>query len=96
MKRKNFMDLDGHTLRTFLTVLELSSVSRAAEKLDVTQPAVSHILRRLRHILGDPLFIRTGHRLTPTETALALKANAIEALDSLQRLTEQRAFNPLQ
>ena len=96
MKRKNFMDLDGHTLRTFLPILELSSVSKAAEKLDLTQPAVSHILRRLRQILGDPLFVRTGHRLTPTETALALKSNAIEALDSLQRLTEQRAFNPLQ
>ena len=95
MKRRNFMDLDGHTLRTFLTILELSSVSKAAEKLDLTQPAVSHILRRLRHILGDPLFIRTGHRLTPTETALALKGSAIEALDSLQRLTEQRSFNPL-
>lgn len=94
MKSRNFMDLDGHTLRTFLTVLELSSVSKAAEKLDLTQPAVSHILRRLRHILGDPLFIRTGHRLTPTATALALKANAIEALDSLQRMTAQRAFNP--
>ena len=96
MKHRNFMDLDGHTLRTFLTVLELSSVSKAAEKLDLTQPAVSHILRRLRRILGDPLFVRTGHRLTPTETALALKPNAIEALDSLQRLTEQRAFNPMQ
>jgi len=94
MKPKNFMDLDGHTLRTFLTVLELSSVSRAADKLDLTQPAVSHILRRLRQILGDPLFIRTGHRLTPTKTALELKAKAIDALDSLQRLTEQRAFNP--
>ena len=90
------MDLDGHTLRTFLTVLELSSVSKAAEKLDLTQPAVSHILRRLRRILGDPLFIRTGHHLTPTETALALKANAIEALDSLQRMSAKRAFDPRQ
>jgi len=96
MKHGNFMDLDGHTLRTFLTVLELSSVSKAAEKLDLTQPAVSHILRRLRRILGDPLFIRTGHRLTPTETALALKGNAIDALDSLQRMTAQRAFDPRQ
>jgi len=96
VKNRNFMDLDGHTLRTFLTVLEFSSVSRAAEKLDLTQPAVSHILRRLRHILGDPLFVRTGHRLTPTETALALKPFAIAALDSLQRMTEQRAFDPRQ
>jgi len=96
MKSGNFMDLDGHTLRTFLTVLELSSVSKAAEKLDLTQPAVSHILRRLRRILGDPLFIRTGHRLTPTETALSLKTAAIDALDSLQRMTAQRAFDPRQ
>ncbi len=96
MKNKNFMDLDGHTLRTFLTVLELSSVSKAAEKLDLTQPAVSHILRRLRQILGDPLFVRTGHRLAPTENALNLKANALEALDSLQRMTSERSFDPHQ
>ena len=93
-KNQNFMDLDGHTLRVFLTLLEFSSVSRTAEKLDLSQPAVSYILRRLRHIIGDPLFIRAGHRLIATEAALALKPAAIAALDSLQRLTEQRDFDP--
>lgn len=93
-KDRNFMDLDGHTLRTFLTLLELSSVSKTAEKMDISQPSVSYILRRLRQIIGDPLFVRAGHQLMPTQTALSLKQSAIIALDSLQRLTEQRAFDP--
>jgi len=93
-KDRNFMDLDGHKLRIFLTLLELSSVSKTAEKMDISQPSVSYVLRRLRQIIGDPLFIRAGHQLMPTQTALSLKQSAIIALDSLQRLTEQRAFDP--
>lgn len=88
------MDLDGHTLRTFLAILENSSVSVAAEKLDVTQSAVSHILARLRRILGDPLFVRSGQGLTPTETAIALKEPVLEILDGLNGLTHERSFDP--
>jgi len=90
----DFMRLDGQTLRTFLVILEESSVSRAAERLDVTQSAVSHTLAKLRKILGDPLFIRSGAGLVPTETALSLRAPAQEILDRLKGLTQQRPFDP--
>lgn len=94
MKKINFLDLDGHILRVFLEILEHSSVSIAAENLDLTQSAVSHTLARLRQILGDPLFVRSGQGLTPTEAAFALKEPVLKILDSMQDLTNQRPFDP--
>lgn len=94
MSKIDFYNLDGQILRTFLAILEESSVSRAAERLEVTQSAVSHTLSKLRLILGDPLFVRSGQGLTPTETALSLKGPVRQVLDSLKSLTEQRPFDP--
>jgi DNA-binding transcriptional LysR family regulator len=94
MKKLNTQDLDGHILLTFLTILESSSVSNAAEKLNLSQSNVSHTLAKLRTILGDPLFVRSGQGLTPTEAALALKAPVRAALDGLNGLTDLRPFDP--
>lgn len=88
------MDLDGHILLTFLTILETSSVSGAAEKLNQSQPTVSHTLAKLRTILADPLFVRSGQGLTPTATALALKKPVRAVLDGLGSLSNLRAFDP--
>ena len=60
MSKIDHLGLDGNALTTFLTVLEEMSVSRAAERLGVTQSAVSHTLDKLRVILDDPLFVRVG------------------------------------
>ncbi len=60
----------------------------------MTQSAVSHTLARLRKVLRDPLFVRSGHRLTPTETALSLKEPVRNALDIINGLTDQRPFDP--
>ncbi len=57
MREIDYQQLDGQILRTFLVILEESSVSRAADRLDVTQSAVSHTLAKLRALLGDPLFV---------------------------------------
>jgi DNA-binding transcriptional LysR family regulator len=94
MRKTNSLDLDGHVLRTFLAILENSSVTAAADALGVTQSAVSHTLAKLRMILGDPLFVRSGMRLTPTEIALSLKKPVQEVLDGLNALTDQRPFDP--
>lgn len=94
MRKTNFLDLDGHILLTFLTILESSSVSIAAEKLDVSQSTVSHTLAKLRIILGDPLFVRSGQGLTPTATAITLKKRVQAILDGLGGLTDLRAFDP--
>ena len=94
MSKTNFLGLDGHILLTFLTILESGSVSVAAEKLNVSQSAVSQTLAKLRTVLGDPLFVRSGQGLTPTETALSLKKPVRAVLDGLSSLTDLRPFDP--
>ncbi len=95
MSKIDFTDLDGKVLRVFLTILEESSVSKAADRLCVTQSAISHTLSKLRHVLGDPLFVRSGHGLTPTERALSLKEPVQKVLDDMRALTAERPFDPL-
>ncbi len=94
MKNFDFQELDGNNLLTFLAILEESSVSKAAERLNVTQSTVSHTLKKLRRILGDPLFIRSGQGLIATETALSMKAPVLEVLDNMRALTVHRPFDP--
>ncbi|WP_170350856.1 LysR family transcriptional regulator [Ruegeria atlantica] len=95
MSKTDFTDLDGKVLRTFLTILEESSVSKAADRLGVTQSAISHTLAKLRQVLGDPLFVRSGQGLTPTERALSLKEPVQQVLDGMRALTDERPFDPL-
>ncbi len=94
MKNIDFLSLDGHNLRTFLTVLDESSISKAAERLDVTQSAVSHTLDKLRIAFGDPLFVRSGRQIAATERAAALREPVQKVLDELKALTDQRLFDP--
>ncbi|MYM62347.1 LysR family transcriptional regulator [Pseudomaricurvus sp. HS19] len=95
MRDFDFTTLDGRILKAFLTVLDEGSVSKAAERLGVTQSAVSHLLDKLRLVLGDPLFVRAGRGITPTERALALRAPVQQVLDGLKALTDARPFDPL-
>lgn len=94
MKKIDYLSLDGHALLTFLTVLEEMSVSRAAERLDVTQSAVSHTLTKLRLALGDPLFVRSGRGISATAQAHALRVPVRKLLDELKALTDSRVFDP--
>ena len=60
MNRFDHSDLDGHLLTLFVAVFEEGSITRAAQRLGLTQSAVSHLLDKLRVIVGDPLFVRSG------------------------------------
>ena len=95
MKKIDYLSLDGNTLRTFLTVLEEMSVSRAAERLGVTQSAVSHNLEKLRVTFGDPLFVRAGRGIESTARARELRAAVESVLDDLKSLTNHRNFDPV-
>lgn len=64
--------LDLNLLAVFECIYSQGSVTRAAEYLHLTQPSVSHALNRLRDALDDPLFVRDGKRLAPTERAQTL------------------------
>ncbi|MFC4275196.1 LysR family transcriptional regulator [Achromobacter aloeverae] len=64
--------MDLHLLPHFDALISLRSVSKAAAQLGITQPAMSSALSRLRHLFGDPLLIRHGNSLLPTERAMHL------------------------
>jgi len=60
------------------------SITRAAALLNLTQPAVSHALARLREVYGDPLFVRTGNRMVPTPLTRSIIQPVRDALGQLQ------------
>ncbi|WP_347614116.1 LysR family transcriptional regulator, partial [Comamonas thiooxydans] len=61
----NFRSLDLNLLRVFDEVMSERSLTRAAHKLSITQPAVSNAMRRLREVLGDELLVRQGQGVEP-------------------------------
>ena len=78
------MNIDGadlNLLKVFLAIHAEGSVSRAAERLGVSQPTVSHALARLRATYGDPLFVRGAGGVKPTARADRLAAAVRQALD---------------
>lgn len=68
----NIKDIDLNLLVFFDALMREKNVSRAAETLEISQPALSNALSRLRKQLDDPLFIRASHGMRPTEKALEL------------------------
>lgn len=87
--------LDLNLLVVFQHLLELRNISAVARRLDLSQPAVSNALRRLRATFGDDLFVRTGQGMLPTPQAERLAGPVAEALGLLDRLLEaDEAFDP--
>ncbi|WP_298284784.1 LysR family transcriptional regulator [Acidocella sp.] len=85
---------DLNLLKTLNALLVTRSVTRTAEQLSLTQPAVSGMLARLRETFGDPLFIRTQRGVVPTPRAEALAAPLRQALNDLQALLTPEGFEP--
>lgn len=96
MNRIDACEIDGRLLQLLLAVLESGGVTAAAQKLGVTQSAVSHGLERLRAVTGDPLFVKCGRGVVPTARAEALAGPARELLAALERFAQQGAFDPAQ
>ncbi|MDE1951056.1 MAG: LysR family transcriptional regulator [Burkholderiales bacterium] len=99
VRRADFDTIDLYLIRVLSTVISERSVSRAAMKLQSSQPAVSAQLKRLRRLVGDPLLVRAGQQMQPTETALQLAgpaARLLEAADQIFVGTKARsaAFDP--
>jgi len=90
----DYLDLDGKLLRLLISVHEEGSVTRAAQRLGVTQSAVSHMLDKLRGIVGDPLFVKSGRSVVATAQAGALVAEARELLDRLHQFGSKAGFTP--
>jgi DNA-binding transcriptional LysR family regulator len=83
--------MDTRQLAAFCAVVEKSSFSQAAEKLGVTQPAVSLQVRSLEERLGQKLLDRSGRRVEPTEAGLRLYRNAQRMLALEEQLYEEVA-----
>src|SRR3954465_3035390 len=80
----SFRTLDLNLLKVFEALMTEGSVTRAANALLMTQPAVSNALARLRDALGDPLFVRSGTGIRPTQRAVVLWEPIGEALETLR------------
>ncbi|GAD81199.1 LysR family transcriptional regulator [Vibrio ezurae] len=72
---------DLNLVRPFLSVYKLGTITKAAESLELTQPAVSSAIKRFENVLGYPLFIRMGRKIEPTPNAHQLASQLSMALE---------------
>ena len=90
----DWLDLDAKLLRLLVTVVDTGSVTGAAQRLGVTQSAVSHLLDKLRGITGDVLFAKSGRGIVATARAEALAERASALLGDLERFAYSDNFDP--
>lgn len=86
--------LDLNLLKALDALLDEGSVTRAAQRLGLTQPAVSSMLNRMRDYFGDPLFIRTPRGMTPTLRAIELAVPVKMILTDISVLLKPATFDP--
>ncbi|MDG9927319.1 MULTISPECIES: LysR family transcriptional regulator [unclassified Pseudomonas] len=95
MNRNDLRRVDLNLLIVFETLMYERSVTRAAEKLFLGQPAISAALARLRNLFDDPLFVRTGRSMEPTARANEIFALLSPALDSISTAVSRATdFDP--
>src|SRR3954464_14401828 len=89
----NLSSLDLNLLVALEALLKEASVSRAAIRIGLSQPATSHALQRLRDILRDPLLVRVGTRMELTPRAQGLSGPLAQALDQVRSLFVRDEFD---
>jgi len=90
----NITSVNLNLLVALVALLEERSVTRAARRAGVTQPAMSNSLAQLRVLLNDPLFVRRAHGLEPTPRALELSEPLQQGLRLLGHVLEPPSFDP--
>lgn len=90
----NLAALDLNLLVALESLLEEASVGRAANRIFLSQPAMSHALKRLRNLFGDPLLVRVGARMQLTARAQALRRPVGDALSRVRDLLVSERFVP--
>ncbi|ROZ66509.1 LysR family transcriptional regulator [Ramlibacter sp. WS9] len=96
MSNVDWSALDARLLHLLVSVVEEGSVTGAAQRLGVTQSAVSHLLDKLRAITGDPLFVKSGRGIVATARAEALAPQARALLHDLRNFAQRAKFEPTQ
>lgn len=94
MDTRDLAKIDLNLLISLQVLLEEQSVSRAAERLFITQPAMSKTLSRLRNVFDDPLFTRTSHGMQPTPRAIELARGLPGVLGGISQLVSGSTFDP--
>jgi DNA-binding transcriptional LysR family regulator len=98
MKQPHLFDkIDLQLIRTLHTLLIERSVSKTAMRLGQQQPAVSVALKRLRDLTGDPILVRSGTGMVPTDVGLQMLAPVSQILQTAETLfSPARSFDPAQ
>src|SRR5437016_7279037 len=86
--------MDLNLLVVFDAIMRDRNVTRAGERLGLSQPAMSHALARLRHVLKDELFVRSPRGMVPTPRAEQLAASVGAALEGLHHALLPLEFEP--
>src|SRR6476619_842029 len=95
MPKINVGTADLNLLRVFLAIWDTHSLTLAGDRLALTQPAVSHCLRRLRDLFDDPLFVRTPDGMLPTAAAVRLHGPIDQGLSIIGAALQQHSgFDP--
>ena len=94
MEKIDQLDLAGSHLALFLSVYDNNSVSKAAAQLGLNQSTVSYGLDRLRNALGDPLFVKSGRGIVPTDRAIILAPSIRMLVERFGDLTEAKDYLP--
>jgi DNA-binding transcriptional LysR family regulator len=94
MDIRSLAKIDLNLLISLQVMLEEQNVSRTAERLFISQPAMSKTLSRLREVFADPLFIRSSHGMQPTPRALELQVELEPILRNIQHLVATHQFDP--
>ncbi|MES2536909.1 MAG: LysR family transcriptional regulator [Pseudomonadota bacterium] len=93
--KKSDKDLQLSDFRALLAVIELGTVTRAAQRLDMSQSVLSYKLERMRKHFGDPLFVRVGNRMSPTPLVLQLAEPTAQVLRIIETdIKGQARFDP--
>jgi DNA-binding transcriptional LysR family regulator len=92
---RDIKNIDLNLLKALDALLDERSVTRAAERLSLTQPAMSGMLTRLRESFNDPLFVRSQRGVVPTERALELATPVKQVLAEIAVLLTPTEFDPL-
>jgi DNA-binding transcriptional LysR family regulator len=88
-------NIDLNLFVVFDAIYTEGSISRASRRLNLTQPAVSHALARLRRMFNDPLFVRQHHTMQPTQLARRIIGMTRQALSGLETtLSQVNRFDP--
>jgi DNA-binding transcriptional LysR family regulator len=90
----NLASIDLNLLAALQSLLEEESVGRAARRMGLSQPAMSHALQRLRNLMGDELLVRVGGRMQLTARAEALRYPVRDILDRVRDLFVDQTFDP--